>query len=114
MFASLGTVALAIGGLGGWMAVQDLDLRAPPASRYIKQKPAATLAVQSDNRTAANIDINEVAHACGVGCSDFDIGRMWAERERIADAGTCMTYSWSYQRGCLDYVREGNVRRPRF
>jgi hypothetical protein len=40
-------------------------------------------------------------------CSDFERGYAWAERSGVASTGECESYSWSYQRGCIAWLRSG-------
>lgn len=40
-------------------------------------------------------------------CSDFERGYAWAERSGVASTAECESYSWSYQRGCIAWLRNG-------
>lgn len=113
MIVSFGVAALAFGVISGFTAAADLRSPAPAtpqrASRARAKLDRPAL-VRKDLPTSADIDA--VIRACGSRCSDFDIGMRWAERVGISDAEQCTTYTWSYRRGCLAYLREGGHRRP--
>jgi hypothetical protein len=47
-----------------------------------------------------------IASACE-DCSDYDLGFRFAASRHLTTTSECMDYSWSYQRGCLAYLREG-------
>ncbi|MFS0738550.1 hypothetical protein ABC347_16005 [Sphingomonas sp. 1P06PA] len=41
-------------------------------------------------------------------CSDDQAGYRWASETQVSNAGDCITDSWTFQRGCLAWVRERN------
>ena len=51
-------------------------------------------------------DQARIASACA-DCSDYDLGFRFAASRHLKTTADCMDYSWSYQRGCLAYLREG-------
>lgn len=116
---ALAAAAILLGVVGGLIAGHDLTQRPASESPRIRSGRIADTASGAgsgagggDARASRRryVDVNDIVRACGVGCSDYDIGMLWAEREGIRDAGECMAYTWSYQRGCLAYLREGNAR----
>jgi len=121
VITALAAMALVFGGIGGRLATADITVRDMPRPAWVKHDPASAPEppeasfAEGDpraHRRLREIDYNEISRECGDGCSDFDLGRLWAEREGVGDAGQCMGYSWSYQRGCLAWLREGHARRP--
>ena len=54
---------------------------------------------------SGDADYARIADACD-DCSDYDLGYRFAAARRCARAAQCMDFSWSYQRGCLAYLRE--------
>lgn len=38
-------------------------------------------------------------------CSDYELGRRWAESAGVSSTAECEAYSWSYERGCLAWLR---------
>ena len=61
----------------------------------------------SDAKAAPEaLDYRQIADACS-DCSDFDLGYRFAAARKLRSTTDCMDYSWSYQRGCLAYLREG-------
>ncbi len=46
-----------------------------------------------------------IASACD-GCSDYDLGYRFAAARHVRESADCMDFNWSYQRGCLAYLRE--------
>ncbi|WP_156678616.1 hypothetical protein [Sphingomonas profundi] len=62
-----------------------------------------------DRYADANPDLADqarIADACE-DCSDYDLGYRFAAARHLRTTADCMDYSWSYQRGCLAYLREG-------
>jgi hypothetical protein len=53
-----------------------------------------------------DVDYRRVAEGCA-NCSDFDLGYRFAAARHLRSSAGCTDYSWSYQRGCLAYLREG-------
>jgi hypothetical protein len=47
-----------------------------------------------------------IADACD-DCSDYDLGYRFAAARQVRQSAECMDFSWSYQRGCLAWLRQG-------
>lgn len=51
------------------------------------------------------IDDARILNLCD-GCSDDELGYRFAAARRLRESAECMDFSWSYQRGCLAWLRE--------
>lgn len=96
-------VGLGAGTVGGQSVIAGM---APPivsSSSYPVDKDYASA---TDESAVDHADYRRVADACA-DCSDFDLGYRFAAARQLRSTSECADYSWSYQRGCLAYVREG-------
>jgi hypothetical protein len=101
-------VGLGAGTFGGQAVIAGM---APPAislpSYPIDRSDGGYYADAIDSAGASEaVDYRQIADACS-DCSDFDLGYRFAAAKRLRSTADCMDYSWSYQRGCLAYLREG-------
>lgn len=65
-----------------------------------------------DRERAAMIEMRERERLLPFGagcndCSDFERGYSWARNSGINRTEQCESYSWSYQRGCIAWLRTG-------
>jgi hypothetical protein len=103
--------ALLAGVMLGKATVADLRPILPPAPPI----PAAPSEMIDDAYAAAATDHPraDTWQLAGYGeamvdctdCSDYALGYRWAELSGVHDPAACMTDSWSFQRGCIAFVR---------
>lgn len=103
----------ALGLLGGNATLAGV---APPPMRTIADRPyqAATpgsrgAALGPAAYADANPEMARYAHIADdcADCSDYDLGFRFAAARQVRDSAQCMDFTWSYQRGCLAWLREG-------
>ena len=104
------TAGIAVGALSGQATIAGMP---SPAAAGISsaglEEPAPGSAYGPNSYSAANpalADYARIAAACE-NCSDYDLGYRFAASRRLRTTAECMDYSWSYQRGCLAYLRQG-------
>ncbi len=101
-------VGIAVGTIGGQATVGSLIQPAIRPAR-IAPEPLGSAPYTPDNFADANPErarYARIAAACD-NCSDYDLGYRFAASSQLRATADCMDYSWSYQRGCLAYLRKG-------
>lgn len=102
-------IAGVVMGLGaGQFTVADAQ---PDYVRYADQRidPLANIASAPPPRDTVDsglypVSYDPVSQDCP-DCSDYELGRRWAERAGVTSTAECEAYSWSYERGCLAWLR---------
>ncbi|TVV72478.1 hypothetical protein [Sphingomonas solaris] len=102
----------ALGLFGGNATIAGM---APPPTNTVAGQPYEASGLDpADNATgpAAYADANpemaryaRIADACD-DCSDYDLGFRFAAARHVRESAQCMDFTWSYQRGCLAWLRE--------
>jgi len=93
---------------GSFVRSRSVEWRtATPAKDTLAQwrgKAVASPAVEatSDDRTL----IGPAADSCK-DCPDFERGYFWAQSMGVSSTVECESYSWSYRRGCIAWLRRG-------
>lgn len=94
---------LGAGTMGGQSVIAGM---APPPVTLPSYPIAADYGGPAPAPEAASVDYGRIADACE-GCSDYDLGYRFAAARKLRTTAECMDYNWSYQRGCLAFLREG-------
>lgn len=99
-----GLVGVGLGLFGGQATIAGM---APPAATTLALDAAYSdeygAVSHADRRTGP--DYAGIASDCD-GCSDYDLGYRFAAARHVRESGDCMDFNWSYQRGCLAWLRE--------
>ncbi len=112
LYWKLSATILAGAMLGAFTGQATIAGMAPPTSITPKDRfpelasggiNATRLHAETDGEAAGYA---RIADACA-DCSDYDLGYRFAASRRLETTAECMDYSWSYQRGCLAYMRRG-------
>lgn len=106
-------IAVALGAAGG-AAMGSMIL--PESAFSQRQAALAQRAAIADRPIAREVAYDPVTRRMSAdyaavradceGCSDFQLGYRYAERQGVAQTSDCEEYIWSYERGCLAYLRE--------
>lgn len=106
------TVAIALGITGGSLTASGMVAKGyagTPSYPVGGSAPAQddVASGYSSDYIPAGYDDQADAPDCA-DCSDFQAGYRWASGTQVTNAGDCITDSWTFQRGCLAWVREHN------
>ncbi|WP_380877154.1 hypothetical protein ACFB49_11660 [Sphingomonas sp. DBB INV C78] len=83
------------------------DTLEPWRGRYVPE-PRAVDASEYAPR-ARSVAYDPVVADCQ-GCSEYELGYRWAASGAATSTADCEAYSWSYERGCIAWLREGRDR----
>ncbi|SNS05633.1 hypothetical protein SAMN06295912_10170 [Sphingomonas laterariae] len=114
LLASLGA-GMAMGLAGGAFAVRGVapdyirmadgrsDTLGPWRGRYAAETRVADPSEYGPS--VRDVGYDPVAANCP-GCSDYEIGYRWAASGAASTTADCEAYSWSYERGCIAWLRD--------
>lgn len=85
-----------------WRATAAVDTLAPWRGRNGEAPPADPF--------ADGAWLPTTSPAAPSNGSDYERGFAWARQAGVASAAECESYSWSYQRGCLAWLRDARPK----